>query len=146
MLVFPTKNEEIQLILNLKYDEIRSIVNRKIEEFFKIYEEISLLHHTSDIRNYVVLKPLNQIFKKILLENNRINNYSSHNIFSNVALNSKSRIIIFSDALNNEEFALSFFEYDQKLIFLMKRQNITIDCLSISEEKIVKIYIFNCYI
>ncbi len=127
ILAFPSRVEELNLILNCKYEDIKSIVNRRIEEFFQIYDNIS---NTSGS-----MIALNQIFKKILLENNRMNTYKINKPTS-ILLNSfdkssnlhRTRVLICSDAV--EELDVSF---DQKLFFLMKRQNIYVDCLSIGE-------------
>lgn len=98
----------MHLILNIKYEEIKNVINKKIEEFFKFYD-ICLSYNQNN-------QPLNQIFKKILLENNKV--ADNPKILANAPLNTnyKNRVIIISDSLTEE------FKFDQKLLFLMKRQ------------------------
>jgi hypothetical protein len=165
-LIYPNKQEEINLILNLKFDEIKNIINKKLEEFFKNYEEIQMhnavnnnvngtksLNNSNNINNSNFIStpiPINQIFKKILLESNRTENISKNstcNGSENTSTNNntllattnkkssnlgRSRVIIFSDMTNDTGF-----EYDQKLLFLMKRQNILIDCVSVGTTEII---------
>jgi hypothetical protein len=155
ILAFPSKAEDLNLILNWKYIDIKKIINERVEEFFNIYEMNSLIEQT-----YYSQKTLNFIFKKILLENNRMNDIKINkntSILSNLINEScKTRILLiseFSDADN--------IKFDQKLLFLMKRQNIVLDCVSIGSielnviiyyisfwiHKIFKCkYIFSCFI
>lgn len=86
------------------------------------------------VKNILQQACLNQIFKKILLENNRWNDnkFKMKTLLSNPLdkeLNyHRTRVFVCSDALKEEEI-----EYDQKLVFLMKRQGIYVDCLSIGQ-------------
>lgn len=168
-LIFPNKREEINLILNLKFEEIRNIINKRIDEFFKICEEMEVIENELEKENKLkniaedspaILftsqkNPIDQIFKKVLLENNimfhinsKLNKYSenstqsydtNHPLANNEKIPNmgRSRVVIFSDMTNDLNF-----EIDQKLLFLMKRQNIHIDCISVgTNEIIVKIFI-----
>jgi len=75
---------------------------------------------------------LNPILKKILLESNSnsmINvKYKSTNK-ENLIISHKSRVLIISDTNSEKKI-----NYDQILLFKMKRQDINIDCISIGEE------------
>ena len=123
------------MILNLKYDEIKTIINKRIEDFFKSYDEIHLnLNFNKDNQIYVQCS-LNQIFKKILLENNRVSPNKVEkptsvlvNPIDKISSFNKTRILMCSDALDESDIL-----FDQKLLFLMKRQNIHLDCISIGK-------------
>jgi len=168
----------------LKFEEIRNIINKRIDEFFKNCEEIEThiedakLKNDSDYSNHVnktlpeancnwnnsidknlieKINPLDQIFKKILLENNsmyhsnpKIHKYSDIHIPSNFNTTNplsyheklpnlgRARVIIFSDMTND-----SLFDFNQKYLFLMKRQDIHIDCLSVGNNQIIVISNFD---
>jgi hypothetical protein len=99
---------------------------------------------------------LNQIFKKILLENNSMSSTKINKPTSilcntitgkagDAAANSnfsnhRTRVLICSDA--TEESEISF---DQKLLFLMKRQNIFVDSVTIGDSDIIIVRIFQIY-
>lgn len=114
----------------MKYGEIKSTILKKLEEFFENYEILTDSNSNNsfiDSESNLKLNALNQIFKKILLESNRSN--TNTHILSNLKDNnstSNSRILLISDFLNNnnnntiEDF--KEIEYDQKLLFLLKRQ------------------------
>lgn len=40
-MAFPSKIEDLNLILNCKYEEISEIINKRVEEFFSIYDTIN---------------------------------------------------------------------------------------------------------
>ncbi len=116
--MFPSKLEEILLILNLKYEEIKTNVYTKLEDFCKNCTELG--NRENDLPQ---LNPINKIFKKILLENNRIGEID---ILGNTDEN-HNRVLIVSDG--------DYFQYDQKLLFYIMRENIVIDCISLTNNK-----------
>jgi hypothetical protein len=118
--------------LNSKYDEIRGNVLERLEEFFKGFNEIvevyrqvtesSMIDETRSVDD-IKLYPVNRIFKKILLgkllynriENNRIS--QGDVLIDKVEdVDGRSRILICSDT------EVDKFDYDQKLLFLIRRQ------------------------
>ena len=61
--------------------------------------------------------------------------YNSNNPLSNkekLPNLGRSRVVLFSDSTNDINF-----EVDQKLLFLMKRQNIHVDCISVGTNEII---------
>ena len=117
----------MNLILNCKYEEIAGIVNRRVEEFFKIYDLIGE-NENRDINNTPLLNSsqsgtnsLNQIFKKILLENNSMSSTKINKPTSilcnsitgkagDAAANSnfsnhRTRVLICSDATEESEIS-----------------------------------------
>ena len=152
ILAFPTNVDEFNSIINLKYENIKRIITERIESFFKTFDEIN---NNLNLQNDNLKSSLtsynnsatNQILTKILLENNRwsgnkLNKPTSILINKNDKLitGNKTRVLICSDLKVEDKF-----NYDQKLIFLLKRQNIHIDSISIGVpgEVIVKYFLFN---
>jgi hypothetical protein len=126
--------------LNFKYEEIRELSLKRIEEFFKTYEDLQLRKENEmdldDEKEKFIRHPLNKIFQKILMENNSIHQSKKVVIDQSVEKNpnntGRSRVIIFSDMSNDANF-----DYDQKLLYLMKKQNISVDCVSIGTTDVV---------
>lgn len=131
VLAFPDKKDDLNLISNFKNEEIKTIIYKKTEAFFQIYD--TLVNHEINV-------PLNLIFKKILLENNRLSPIKidkESSILLNVEkanIQNKMRVLICSDAKEESDT-----KFDQKLIFLFKRQNISLDCVTINENKNVNV-------
>lgn len=114
-MLYPAKFEDFGLLGAFKYAEIRTSVDSKLEEFFKKLDEIN--HHMSgNVINFAGIS-LNQMFKKILLENlKKDRSYAKKN----------SRVLIVSDS-NTSDLV-----FDQKLLFLIKQEAINVDSLSLS--------------
>jgi hypothetical protein len=110
------------------------------------------IHEKFKIQNNLLgkINPINQIFKKILIENNTMFHYNpkmhkcsevsihSSNINNPLSYHEKvpnlgrARVIIFSDMTNDSDF-----EFNQKYMFLMKREDIHIDCISVGTNEII---------
>ena len=122
--------------------EIKGLIIKRLEEFFRNYDELyfdsNSQYNTPNDNN---LNNFNPIFKKILLEMNRIEPNNSQGLYSiltnqidKIITTHKTRMFVFSDALREEDI-----NYDQKLIFLMKMHNIYIDSLSIGSVPLVRV-------
>jgi hypothetical protein len=130
-LAFPDKKDDLNLISNFKNEEIKTIIIKKAEAFFQLYDTLV---------NNEIKMPLNLMFKKILLENNRVNPLKidkESSILLNVDktnIQNKMRVLICSDASEESDI-----NYDQKLLFLFKRQNISLDCVTINENNSINV-------
>lgn len=117
--------------------DIRKIISNRIEDFFKLYDKCQLILEREKIIP-INENSLNYIFKKILLENNRSNSVKVNlktSILSNIMNEScKTRVLLISDDLNNE------ININQKLLFLMKRQNIVLDSISLGKSSVNVIF------
>ena len=101
------------MILNLKYEEIIKIAHERIEHFFEKYERLPENELNNNI-NTNTNSGINSIFKKILFESNKFKD--------------RSRVLLISNVYN--EYQKDYF-YDQKYLFLLKTNNIVVDCLQI---------------
>jgi len=115
-LIFPihtNSQNDNTLILNLKYEEIIKISHERIEHFFEKYERLPENELNNNI-NTNTNSGINSIFKKILFESNKFKD--------------RSRVLLISNVYN--EYQKDYF-YDQKYLFLLKTNNIVVDCLQI---------------
>ena len=120
--LFPTKPKDDNLFISLNYNEIRNIIDKSISDFFTLYQKFDNCNKTNHSIQFISTSPFNQIFKKILLENN------SRRQFINNISDKKSLVLIISDCKVNNTFS-----YDQKLLYLLKKNNIIVDCIHLGE-------------
>ena len=100
-MIFPHQPEDYKLIYNFNFNSIRQDVISRIENFDSLAKG-----------NY--FKSINNIFKKILLENN------------NSDSDKMNRLLFVSDYSNQK------IVYEQKYLHLLKRGNMICDCLHIN--------------
>lgn len=112
MQLFPRTNKDIRLFTTLSFEEIKNIISKSLGEFFQIYS-----HNDFSLQSSAPLtspSAFNQIFTKILLENNKTNH-----------IKDKSNLImIVTDLTDSAQFST-----EQKLLYLLKTNNIKVDCL-----------------
>ena len=129
--IFPHKSKDSGYFLSQNFSEIKETIKLNIKEFFLKYDT----YYKNQI-NVSFSSPLNQIFKKILLENNRLkiqNNIKNINIdlMQNLSQDEKNNLILLiSDCdINNQLF------YEQKYLYLLKKEGIKIDCIHLGKYK-----------
>jgi hypothetical protein len=120
--LFPTKPKDDNLFISLNYNEIKNIIDKSISDFFTLYQKFDNCNKTNHSIQFISTSPFNQIFKKILLENN------SRRQFINNISDKKSLVLIISDCKIHNTFS-----YDQKLLYLLKKNNIIVDCIHLGE-------------
>ena len=129
--IFPHKVKDTGYFLCQNFSEIEETIKSNIKEFFNKYDT-----YTKNQINVSFSSPLNQIFKKILLENNRVkiqnNLYNNGNeLIPNFSQDEKNNsIILISDCIDNSQLF-----YEQKYLYLLKKDRITIDCIHLGKHK-----------
>lgn len=129
--IFPHKSKDSGYFLSQNFSEIKETIKLNIKEFFLKYDT----YYKNQI-NVSFSSPLNQIFKKILLENNRLkiqNNLknNTNNLMQNISQDEKNNLILLiSDCDNNNQLF-----YEQKYLYLLKKEGIKIDCIHLGKYK-----------
>ena len=129
--IFPHKSKDSGYFLSQNFSEIKETIKLNIKEFFFKYDT----YYKNQI-NVSFSSPLNQIFKKILLENNRLkiqNNLknNTNNLMQNISQDEKNNLILLiSDCDNNNQLF-----YEQKYLYLLKKEGIKIDCIHLGKYK-----------
>jgi hypothetical protein len=131
ILLFPSKLKDPTYFITSNYSEISKSISDTLENFFnnvsQAEEKLS-----NDFKNNIY--PINIIFKKILLELNQKNKSKSAigdgNFFlsANETNGIKDRILLINDSEND------FDNINQKYIFLLKKEKIKIDILSLNKK------------
>ena len=111
MEIFPHKPKDYALFLTINYNEIKENITKTLKNFFSRYE--ILVNTNKKICNS---STMDQIFKLILLETNK-----RKSIDNNI-------ILIISDCTNGNKIT-----YQQKLLYLLKKNKIEIDCIHLGE-------------
>lgn len=125
MQLFPHKLKDYNLFLTINYNDIKAIIAKNIKDFFSLYEKFTDSNCNKEISSP---SPFNQIFKKILLETN---NKNLSEVKVNTGIDEKqSLILLLSDCVSNEQL-----HYDQKLLYLIKKNKILFDCVHIGEHR-----------
>ena len=129
-ILFPSKTKDPTFLNTSNYIEICSSISDNIKNFFTIVTQAEEKLNSNDIKN----KPnsINVILKKILLEVNQKKKSKELGegtfLLSSGAENEKSdRIILINDSEND------FDDINQKYIFLLKKEKIKIDILSLNK-------------
>jgi len=131
ILLFPSKLKDPTYFITSNYSEISKSISDTLENFFnnvsQAEEKLS-----NDFKSSIY--PINIIFKKILLELNQKNKsknaIGNGNFFlsANETNGIKDRILIINDSENDFE------NINQKYIFLLKKEKIKIDILSLNKK------------
>ena len=131
ILLFPSKLKDPTYFITSNYSEISKSISDTLDNFFnnvsQAEEKLS-----NDFKNNIY--PINIIFKKILLELNQKNkskNAIGDGIFflsANETNGIKDRILLINDSEND------FDNINQKYIFLLKKEKIKIDILSLNKK------------
>lgn len=131
ILLFPSKLKDPTYFITSNYSEISKSISDTLENFFnnvtQAEEKLS-----NDVKSNIY--PINIIFKKILLELNQKNkskNAIGNGIFflsANETNGIKDRILLINDSENDFE------NINQKYIFLLKKEKIKIDILSLNKK------------
>lgn len=125
MRIFPHKLKDYNLFLTNNFSEIKAIIAKNIKEFFALYEKFTTLNQKKEISPP---SPLNQIFKKILLE---VNHKALTQVKINNGIDEKaSQILLISDCKSKDQL-----HYEQKLLYLLKKGKINVDCVHLGEHK-----------
>ena len=131
ILLFPSKLKDPTYFITSNYSEISKSISDTLENFFN---NISQMEEklSNDFKNNIY--PINIIFKKILLELNQKNKSKNvigdGNFFLSANENNgiKDRILLINDSEND------FDNVNQKYIFLLKKEKIKIDILSLNKK------------
>lgn len=131
ILLFPSKLKDPTYFITSNYSEISKSISDTLENFFnnvtQAEEKLS-----NDFKSNIY--PINIIFKKILLELNQKNKSKNvigdGNFFlsANETNGIKDRILLINDSEND------FDNVNQKYIFLLKKEKIKIDILSLNKK------------
>ena len=131
ILLFPSKLKDPTYFITSNYSEISKSISDTLDNFFnnvsQAEEKLS-----NDFKNNIY--PINIIFKKILLELNQKNkskNAIGDGIFflsANETNGIKDRILLINDSEND------FDNINKKYVFLLKKEKIKIDILSLNKK------------
>ena len=130
-LLFPSKVRDPTHLITSSYSEISSSISEALNQFFNSVTQSEGKLSQNDTKNSPIA--INVILKKILLELNQKNKSKQILGDGNFFLSSNNdnekidRIILINDSEND------FDDINQKYVFLLKKENIKIDILSINE-------------
>ena len=135
-LLFPTKIKDPTYFMTSNYNEMSNSILETLNNFFENVTEAENKLNPSDIGNSA--NAINVILKKILLEVNQKKSakFAENGNFylsSNSGLDLNDRIVLINDAVND------FDNINQKYVFLLKKEKIKIDILSLNEKNNNKI-------
>ena len=130
-LLFPSKVKDPTYLITSNYNEISSSILDALKYFFNNVADAELKLNPNDSKNNPIA--INVILKKILLEINQKNKSNKalgdgNFLISSGDIEKKDRIILINDSEND------FDDANQKYIFLLKKEKIKIDILSINEQ------------
>ena len=130
-LLFPSKIKDPTYFITSNYTEISKSILESLNNFFENVSQAEDKFNPNENKNNPCA--VNIIFKKILLEINQKNNSKETgdgNFFLSVKNNNEmnDRIILINDSENH------FDNINQKYLFLLKKQKIKIDILSLNEK------------
>lgn len=131
ILLFPNKIKDPTHLITSNYTEISTSITEALNHFFNSVSQAEEKLSQNDIKNGPIA--INVILKKILLELNQKNNSKQTSGDGNFLLSSNNdnqkidRIILINDSEND------FDEINQKYVFLLRKENIKIDILSLNE-------------
>ena len=130
-LLFPSKIKDPTYFMTSNYTEISKSILESLNNFFQNVSQAEDKFNPNENKNNP--SAVNIIFKKILLEINQKNNSKETgdgNFFLSVKNNNEmnDRIILINDSEND------FDNINQKYLFLLKKEKIKIDILSLNEK------------
>ena len=136
ILLFPSKIKDPTYFMTSNYNEMSNSILETLNNFFENVTEAENKLNPSDIGNSA--NAINVILKKILLEVNQKKSakFAENGNFylsSNSGLDLNDRIVLINDAVND------FDSINQKYVFLLKKEKIKIDILSLNEKNNNKI-------
>ena len=127
--LFPRTNKDQSYIISSNYGEISKLIDESLDSFFNDIQKIE----SSDINNNTSkINPIDIIFKKVILEINSKNAIIEKNQKNNF-LEQKDKIDTNDKILLINDSEKDFDQVNQKYIFLLKKENIKIDILSLNE-------------
>ena len=115
-ILFPKKLKDNILYNSCNFNEIKDIIEKNRKNFFDFAQNIL----NTNIEN--INSPFNQILKKIILENNYLNDIKKKE--EKETIKKDNLIILISDCINSNNL-----NFNQKLLYLLKKNNISIDCI-----------------
>lgn len=128
--LFPRTNKDQSYIVTSNYGEISKSIDESLDSFFTDIQKIE----NSDINNNISkINPIDIILKKIILEVNLKNVIIEKNQKNNF-LEQKDKIDINDKIILINDSEKDFDQVNQKYIFLLKKENIKIDILSLNEK------------
>ena len=135
-LLFPTKIKDPTYFMTSNYTEMSKSIEETLNNFFENVTSAEDKLNTTDIGNSA--NAINVIIKKILLEINQKKNAKfdengNFNLSSSTGPDINDRIILINDSAND------FDNINQKYVFLLKKEKIKIDILSLNEKNNNKI-------
>ena len=131
-LLFPNKLKDSSYFMTSNYSEIEKSILDSVNYFFNNVSQAEEKLDQNNDKAYP--SAINIILKKIILELNQNNNIKqiegdgSFFLSSNLDKNKKDKILIINDSENDFE------EINQKYVFLLKKEKIKIDILSLNEK------------
>lgn len=130
-LLFPSKIKDPTYFLTSNYTEMSKSIVDSVDNFFNNVSLAEDKLSSNDSKNNI--SPINVIFKKILLEINQKNkskqSFGEGNffLFSNNNNEMNDRVLLINDSDNDFE------NINQKYVFLLKKEKIKIDILSLNK-------------
>ena len=125
-LLFPTKIKDPTYFMTSNYTEMSKSIEETLNNFFENVTSAEDKLNTTDIGNSA--NAINVIIKKILFDEN-----GNFNLSSSTGPDINDRIILINDSAND------FDNINQKYVFLLKKEKIKIDILSLNEKNNNKI-------
>ena len=130
IILFPSKTKDPTFLNTSNYTEICASISENLKNFFNTVTQAEEKMNSNDAKNKP--NPMNVIFKKILLEINQKKKTKELGdgtflLSSGNEIEKNDKIILINDSEND------FDDINQKYIFLLKKEKIKIDILSLNE-------------